>query len=113
MVLTVTNVRTSQQQAIEEGHGSKTDVGFGVGGGGFGLGAFGGAGISNYQDTEIGQVVTLAYIDAYSKLVNDLGRLSTTAKTDAPAQTVTLSRPGVLHAVADEKSPVVRPWMPA
>jgi len=47
VVLTVTNVRTSEQQAIAQGHGSKTDVGFGVGGGGFGLGGFGAAGISN------------------------------------------------------------------
>ena len=38
VVLTVTNVRTSAQEAMEEGHGSKTDVGFGIGGGGFGLG---------------------------------------------------------------------------
>src|SRR6478609_9696938 len=97
VVLTITNVRTSEQQAMAEGHGSKTDVGFGVGGGGFGLGAFGAAGINNYQNTEIGQVVTLAYIDAYAKLVNDLGGLSADAKADAPAQAVTLARPGVLR----------------
>ena len=70
---------------------------------------FGAAGISNYQKTEIGQVVTIAYIDAYSKLVNELGGLSATAMADAPSQTVTLSRPGVLHSAADEKSSVVRP----
>ena len=33
VVLTVTNVRTSEQQAMEEGHGSQTDVGLGFGGG--------------------------------------------------------------------------------
>ena len=109
VVLTVTNVRTSEQQAMEEGHGSKTDLGFGVGGGGGVLGGFGGLGVSNYQNTAIGQVVTLAYIDAYTKLVNDLGGLSPDAKSDAPSQTVTLSRPGVMHQAADEKSPVVRP----
>ena len=75
VVLTVTNVRTSEQQAMEEGHGSKTDVGFGFGGGWGGWGGFGGAGISNYQNTAIGQVVVLAYIDAYTKLVGDLGGL--------------------------------------
>ena len=108
VVLTVTNVRTSEQQAIEEGHGSKTDVGFGVGGGGFGLGAFGGAGISNYQNTAIGQVVILAYIDAYTKLVGDLGGLSDTPKTDAPQRTVTMTRPGVMRATPSEKAKVVR-----
>jgi hypothetical protein len=108
VVLTVTNVRTSEQQAIEQGHGSKTDVGFGVGGGGFGLGGFGGVGISNYQNTAIGQVVILAYIDAYTKLVSDLGGLSTNAKADAPQRTVTMSRPGVMRATPSEKGKVVR-----
>src|SRR6185436_6530560 len=44
VVLTVTNVRTSEQQATEEGHGSQTDVGFGFGGGWGGWGGFGGMG---------------------------------------------------------------------
>src|ERR1700760_3721330 len=109
VVLTITNVRTSEQQALEEGHGSKTDVGIGFGGGWGGWGGFGGAGISNYQNTAIGQVVVLAYIDAYAKLVNDLGGLSADAKADAPAQTVTVARPGVMRVAADEKSKVLKP----
>jgi hypothetical protein len=108
VVLTVTNVRTSEQQAMEEGHGSKTDVGFGFGGGWGGWGGFGGMGISNYQNTAIGQVVVLAYIDAYTKLVGDLGGLSTNAKADAPQRTVTMMRPGVMRASPSEKSKVVR-----
>jgi Curli production assembly/transport component CsgG len=108
VVLTITNVRTSEQQAIAQGHGSKTDVGFGVGGGGFGLGGFGAAGISNYQNTAIGQVVILAYIDAYTKLVGDMGGLSENAKADAPQRTVTMSRPGVMRATPNVKGKVVR-----
>jgi hypothetical protein len=108
VVLTITNVRTSEQQAIAQGHGSKTDVGFGVGGGGFGLGGFGAAGISNYQNTAIGQVVTLAYIEAYTKLVGDMGGLSDNAKADAPQRTVTMTRPGVMRTSPSEKSKVVR-----
>jgi len=109
VVLTITNVRTSEQQAMEEGHGSKTDVGFGFGGGWGGWGGFGGMGISNYQNTAIGQVMVLAYIDAYTKLVGDLGGLSANAKADAPAQAVTLSRPGVLRVSANEKAKVLKP----
>ena len=109
VVLTVTNVRTSEQQAMEEGHGSKTDLGLGFGGGWGGWGGFGGAGISNYQNTEIGQVLVLAYIDAYTKLVNDLGGLSPDAKSDAPSQTVTVSRPGVMRVSANEKAKVLKP----
>jgi curli biogenesis system outer membrane secretion channel CsgG len=109
VVLTVTNVRTSEQEAIAEGHGSKTDVGFGGGLGGFGVGAFGAAGASTYQNTAIGQVVTLAYIDAYTKLVTQLGGLSDNPKADAPAQAVTLARPGVLRATPAEKGKVLKP----
>jgi curli biogenesis system outer membrane secretion channel CsgG len=109
VVLTVTNVRTSEQQAMEEGHGSQTDVGLGFGGGWGGWGGFGGAGISSYQNTAIGQVVVLAYIDAYTKLVSDLGGLSAQASADAPTQSVTVSRPGRLYTTASEKSKIVRP----
>jgi len=112
VVLTVTNVRTSEQQAMEEGHGSKTDVGFGFGGGWGGWGGFGGMGISNYQNTAIGQVVVLAYIEAYTKLVGDLGGLSAQASADAPSQSVTMQRAGRLYATASEKSKVVRPLDP-
>jgi curli biogenesis system outer membrane secretion channel CsgG len=112
VVLTITNVRTSEQQAMEEGHGSKTDVGFGFGGGWGGWGGFGGMGISNYQNTAIGQVVVLAYIEAYTKLVGDLGGLSTQAAADAPVQSVTMQRAGRLYASSSEKSKVVRPLDP-
>jgi curli biogenesis system outer membrane secretion channel CsgG len=108
VLLSITNVRTSEQQAMAEGHGSKTDVGFGGGLGGFGVGAFGAAGASTYQNSAIGQVVTLAYIDAYSKLVADMGGLSTDAKADAPQRTVTMARPGVMRASPDVKGKVVR-----
>ena len=112
VVLTITNVRTSEQQAMEEGHGSKTDVGFGFGGGWGGWGGFGGMGISNYQNTAIGQVVVLAYIEAYTKLVGDLGGLSAQAAADAPVQSVTMQRAGRLYASSSEKSKVVRPLDP-
>ena len=106
VLLTVTNVRTSEQEVLAQGHGSKTDIGFGGGIGGFGAGAFG---AGSYQSTAIGQVVTLAYIDAYSKLVTQMGGLSTDAKADAPSQAVTLARQGVLRATADEKGTVLKP----
>ncbi len=109
VVLTITNVRTSEQQAMEEGHGSKTDVGFGFGGGWGGWGGFGGAGISSYQNTDIGQVVVLAYIDSYTKLVGDLGGLSGNASAEAPSQAVTMSRPGRMYTTSNLKSKVVRP----
>ncbi|HEY4274704.1 MAG TPA: CsgG/HfaB family protein [Rhizomicrobium sp.] len=112
VILTITNVRTSEQQAMEEGHGSKTDLGIGFGGGWGGWGGFGGAGISSYQNTAIGQVVVLAYIDAYAKLVGDLGGLGTNASAEAPTQAVTMARQGRMYAKADTKSKLVRPLDP-
>ena len=64
--------------------------------------------MSSYQKTAIGQVVTLAYIDAYTKLVGQMGGLSSTAAQDAPQRTVTMSRPGVMRATPSEKGKVVR-----
>jgi len=108
VVLTITNVRTTEQEAMEEGHSSKTDLGFGVAGGWGNFGGGGALGISNYQNTEIGQVVTLAYIDAYTKLVNDLGGLSANASASAPSQSVTMLKPGHLYSKPSPKSRVVR-----
>jgi hypothetical protein len=116
VTLAMTNVRTSEQEAITQGHGDKTDVGFGVGGGGFLGGGFAAAGISNYQNTAIGQVVVLAYIDAYTKLVTQMGGLSAQtpggAAAAAPSQTLTMSRPGRLYAAASDTSAAVRQLSP-
>ena len=115
VTLAMTNVRTTEQEAMTQGHGSKTDVGFGVSGGGF-WGGFAGAGVSSYQKTAIGQVVVLAYIDAYTKLVTQMGGLSAQAPggaaAAAPAQTLTMSRPGRLYAAADDASATVRQLTP-
>jgi hypothetical protein len=108
VVLSVTNVRTGVQEIMAEGHGDKTDIGFGVGAGGFGGGVFGGAGVNNYANTAIGQVVILAYIDAYTKLVTQMGGLTDAPAQAAPAQAVTMSRPGALRSAANEKAKPVR-----
>jgi curli biogenesis system outer membrane secretion channel CsgG len=101
VVLSIVDVRTSEDGPIEQGHGSKTDVGFGVGGGWGDWGGFGGAAASSYTNTDIGQVVTLAYIDAYTKLVGDMGGLpaanGSSASAAAPTQALTMTRPGQLY----------------
>ena len=117
VTLAMTNVRTTEQEAMTQGHGSKTDVGFGVGGGGIFGGGFAGAGISSYQKTAIGQVVVLAYIDAYTKLVGQMGGLSAAqvaggAAAAAPAQSLTMSRAGRMYAKADDGSAAVRQLAP-
>lgn len=112
VVLSIADVRTGEMGPIAEGHGSKTDLGFGVGGGGFGGGVFGGAGVTGYSNTEIGQVVTLAYIDAYTKLVDQMGGLpaaSGIAPSQASAQqAVTMTRPGHMYERPSANAHVVR-----
>jgi curli biogenesis system outer membrane secretion channel CsgG len=108
VTLTVTDVRSSEQVAMTEGHGSKTDLGFGVGGGGFWGGGFGGAGVSSYQNTKVGQVVTLAYIDAYSKLVGQLGGAPDSASAANEAQAINVVKPGNMYKAPAGKGGVVR-----
>lgn len=81
-VLTLMNVRTSEIQATAEGSASKKDIGFAVGAGyGFG-GAVGGG----YEDTEVGKVVTFAFLDAYRQIVTQLGGLPESAAAAAPKE---------------------------
>lgn len=112
VVLTVTDVRSSEQLAIMEGHAKKSDLGWGAGGGLFAGGMFGGAGASGYSNTEIGQVITLAYLDAYTKLVDQMGGLSTNAAATSVRQAVTMTKPSTMYAEPTTKSAAVRPLDP-
>ncbi len=109
VVLTITDVRSTEQLAMTEGHSDKTDVGFGVAGGWGGWGGFGGAGVSSYTNSEIGQVVILAYIDAYTKMVGQLGLVSSNASADNAAQAVSMTKPGRMYKLDGGKGGVVRP----
>jgi len=94
VVLTLTDVRSTEQVALEQGHAKKTDLGWGAGGGAF-FGGFAAAGASGYANTEIGQVVTMAYLDSYTKLVSDIKGMSLNAKADNVSQSVTMARQDV------------------
>ena len=76
VTLSLVNARTTEEEALTEGYARKTDLGFGGGAGGGWWGGFAAAGGSGYQNTEIGQVIVLAYLDAYTKLVTQLGGYS-------------------------------------
>jgi hypothetical protein len=108
VVLTITDVRSTAQVAMTEGHSSKTDVGFGVAGGWGSWGGFGGLGVSSYTNTEIGQVVILAYIDAYTQMVSQLGGISDNAAADNSRQAVTMVKPGHMYKGPSPNSGVVR-----
>jgi curli biogenesis system outer membrane secretion channel CsgG len=106
VVLTVTDVRSSEQVAMSEGSARKTDIGFGAGLGLFGGSGLGGAGVGGYANTEIGQVITMAYLQAYNDIVAQLGGLPADASAASAAQAVTVLKPARLFAGADGKKVV-------
>ena len=85
VTLSVVNARTTEEEALVEGYARKKDVSWGAGGGAGWWGGFAAAGGGGYQNTEIGQVIVLAYLDAYIKLVTQLGGLPANAAVAAPA----------------------------
>ncbi len=93
--LTLANVRTTESFATE---GNAQNRNFMWGGVGF-LGG-GGAGLGGYTDTEIGRVVTVAFIDAYTQMISQLGVLDTSAATAAPQQSYRTTQATPLRARA-------------
>jgi curli biogenesis system outer membrane secretion channel CsgG len=85
VTLTLVNARTTEQERLTEGYARKSDLSFGGGAaaGSF-WGGFGGVGGGGYQNTDIGQVIVLAYLNAYTKLVEQLGGLPLNASAAAP-----------------------------
>ena len=84
VLLTLVNARTTEQERMTEGYYRKTDVGFAGGGGAGWWGGFGALGGSSYQNTDIGQVIVLAYLRAYKDLVSQLGGLPSNPSAAAP-----------------------------
>jgi curli biogenesis system outer membrane secretion channel CsgG len=85
VTLSVVNARTTVEEALTEGYARKSDVSFGGGGGGGSFwGTFAGAAGGGYQNTQIGQIIVLAYLDAYTKLVGEMGGLPYDASAAAP-----------------------------
>lgn len=96
VVLSLTNVRTSESNSFE-GHAAKNDLAFAVGGGwGFAGGVGGG-----YEDTDIGKIVTQAFIVAYSNMVRELGGLDVGGKESAPARSFTVQVASTLRTKAE------------
>lgn len=83
VTLSIVNARTTEEEALTEGYSRKSDLSFGGGAGGF-FGAFAGVAGGGYENTEIGQVIVLAYLDAYTKLVTQMGGLPANAAAAAP-----------------------------
>ena len=79
VLLTLVNARTTEQERMTEGYARRSDWSFGGGAGGFA-----GIGGGGYTHTDIGQVIVLAYLDAYTDLVSQLGGLPADPSAAAP-----------------------------
>lgn len=108
VVLNTVNNKTSEE-FVTEGSATKTDVGFGAGGGIFAGGFLGAGGASGYAESEIGQVVALAYLDAFTKLVSDLGGLQQAAGGEADERAVVMKNPGRMFSGPALNSKVIKP----
>lgn len=110
-VLSLTNVRTTETIATQDGYAARNSLSFAGGGGlGFFGGALGTVG-GGYDNTDIGRIVTLSFIQAYSKMVTDLGLVTPgdagTAQA-APTRTFTAIGPVQMHRSAAAGGAVVR-----
>ena len=106
-VLSLTNVRTTETIATEDGYAAKNNIGFG--GGGFF--AVGGAVGGGYDNTDIGRIVTLSFIQAYSKMVTSLGLVqpgSAGTAEAAPTKTFTAQGPVALRRTAAANGGLIR-----
>lgn len=113
-VLSLTNVRTTETVSVTDGYAVKNDIGWSAGGGGFGSTGFGGAVGGGYEDTETGRIVTLAFIQAYSKMVNELGLVANSAGSAqaSPTKTFTATAPVNMRRSPDAKGALVRALQP-
>lgn len=84
VTLSLVNARTTEEQAMTEGYFRKSDLSWGAGGGAGWLTGGAALGGGGYTDTAIGQVISLAYLDAYIQLVKQLGGLPENAAAAAP-----------------------------
>jgi curli biogenesis system outer membrane secretion channel CsgG len=114
-VLSLTNVRTTETLAVQDGYAAKNSISFGGGGGGF----FGGGAAAlvggGYDSTDIGRIVTLAFIQAYGKMVMDLGLVTPGATGTAeatPAKTFTAQVPAAMHMTAAASARIIRTLPP-
>jgi curli biogenesis system outer membrane secretion channel CsgG len=108
VVLTLTDVRSTEQVSLQQGHAKKTDMGWGAGGGAGFFGGFAAGGASGYANTEIGKLVTMAYLDAFAKLVSDVKQIQPNAKADNASQSVAMAKPGKMYDKPNVKATVVR-----
>lgn len=105
VLLNLVNVRTTEQEYTAEGTAQKTNVSFGAGGFGGLIGGVGGG----YSNTDIGQIIAAAYLNAFVDLVGHMqGMTPGVAKAAAPVQTYVAKQAIAMRATASPTAKIVR-----
>ena len=109
VMLTLVNVRTTEQEYVAEGTASKTNVSFTGGGFGGALGAIGGG----YSNTPIGQVIAQAYLTAYVNLVSYMqAQQPGQAAAEAPVQSYLVKSEIKMRGAPSATAKIVRSFAP-
>ena len=107
--LTLVNARTTEQEYVAEGVSKKTDVGLGGGGWGRDFAAIGGG----YSNTDIGQVITAAYMNAFVDLVHHMQATEPgAAAAAAPIQAYSVSDSIVMRSGPSPATSRIRDFKP-
>ncbi|MEO6379185.1 MAG: CsgG/HfaB family protein, partial [Caulobacteraceae bacterium] len=108
-LITLVNTRTTEQEYVAEGTAQKTDISLFGGGGGYNFSGAGGG----YSNTDIGKVVTAAYINAFVDLISHMQqRMPGTASADAGVAAYNVTNPIVMRASAAPSAKQVRNFAP-
>ena len=108
-LITLVNARTTEQEYVAEGVSKKTDVGLGGGGWGRDFAAIGGG----YSNTDIGQVITAAYMNAFVDLVHHMQATEPgAAAAAAPIQAYSVSDSIVMRSGPSPATSRIRDFKP-
>lgn len=108
-LLTLTNARTTEQEYVAEGTAQKSDIS--LGGGGFG--SWGAAVGGGYSSTDIGRVISAAYLNAFVDLIGHMqGSRPGDAEAAAPIQAYTVTNAAILRGTPSPSSRSVRGFSP-
>ncbi len=109
VLLNLVNVRTTENEYTAEGTAQKTNISFGAGGFGGLIGGVGGG----YSNTDIGQIIAAAYLNAYVELIAHMqGTAPGQAQAAAPVQTYVAKQAIAMRAAASPSAQIVRQFQP-
>jgi hypothetical protein len=109
VLINLVNVRTTEQEYTAEGTAQKTNISFGAGGFGGLIGGVAGG----YSNTDIGQIIAAAYLNAYVDLVHHMqGMQPGGAQASSPVQTYVAKQAIAMRAEASPTAKIVRQFQP-